>query len=90
MLNASLTFIIKILYKISFATKYIVSLLKNMANESKAFRSLFKIAYSGSALSVPYPVCECTPHAAPCWDPCEVDFPLSYCEEVKLILFNQL
>ena len=29
----------------SFATSYIVSLLKNMANESKAFRSLFKIAY---------------------------------------------
>jgi len=28
-----------------FATRYIVSLFKNMANESKAFRSLFKIAY---------------------------------------------
>jgi hypothetical protein len=28
-----------------FATRYIVSLLKNMTNENKAFRSLFKIAY---------------------------------------------
>ena len=44
--------------------------------------------YSGSALRVPYSVCECTPHAAPFWDPCEVDFPLTYCEEVKVILFN--
>ncbi len=45
---------------------------------------------SGSALRVPYPVYEYTQHAAPCWDPCEVDFPLSYCEEVKVILFNKL
>ena len=29
----------------SFTTRYIVFLLKIMANESKAFRSLFKIAY---------------------------------------------
>jgi hypothetical protein len=29
----------------SFATRYIVSLLKNMANENKTFRSLLKITY---------------------------------------------
>jgi hypothetical protein len=46
------------------------------------------ICNSGSALRVPNSVCECTPHAAPFWDPCEVDFPLTYCEEVKVILFN--
>ncbi len=36
---------LKILKLSSFATKYIVSLFKNMANESKAFCLLFKIAY---------------------------------------------
>ncbi len=46
--------------------------------------------YSGSALRVPYPVCECTPHAAPFWDPCKVDFPLTYCEEIKVKVFKQL
>jgi hypothetical protein len=30
---------------INFATKYIVFLLKNMVNESKAFPSLLKITY---------------------------------------------
>ena len=29
----------------SFAPRYIVSSLKNMANETKSFRSIFKIAY---------------------------------------------
>ena len=33
--------LLKIPNSTSFATRYIVSLLKNMANESKAFRSLF-------------------------------------------------
>jgi hypothetical protein len=37
--------ILKVLNLFSFAPTYIVSLLKNMANESKAFRSLFKITY---------------------------------------------
>ncbi len=37
--------LLKIRNSLSFATRYIVSLLKNMAYESKAFRSLFKIAY---------------------------------------------
>ncbi len=37
--------ILKILNLSGFAPRYIVSLLKNMANESKAFRSLFKITY---------------------------------------------
>jgi hypothetical protein len=37
--------LLKIKNSTRFANKYIVSLLKNMANESKAFRSLFKITY---------------------------------------------
>jgi hypothetical protein len=37
--------LLKIRNSPSFATRYKVSLLKNMANESKAFRSLFKIVY---------------------------------------------
>ena len=35
--------ILKVLNFSSFTPTYIVSLLKNMANEIKAFRSLFKI-----------------------------------------------
>ena len=48
------------------------------------------VRYSASALRVPYPVCECTPHASPFWDPCKVDFPLTYCEEIKVKVFKQL